>query len=152
MEKEKEQVETTVTVPNGGKEKEVEETKTEVEKTEKPEAEEAEAVEETKAEETEAKAEEETEVEQPQVQQTEPFGNGIAIEELVTKDQLAERLSAIEAKLTAFVEENKSLKEQLSGMKDKYENKDFGNMQRKGLPEKDKYAESSFEEYSKQFM
>ena len=73
--------------------------------------------------------------EQPeQVQETEESGNGIRIEDVVTKEMLAERLAAFEAKLDAIVKENQDLKNQLSskddelnGMKDKYENKDFGN-------------------------
>ena len=95
----------------------------------------------------------------PQVEDTEPQGNGIPIEELVTKDMLAQRLAAFEAKFNAVVKENQDLKEQLSskseeldGMKDKYENKDFGNFQKQGMQVKDKQANSSFDEYSKQFM
>lgn len=121
-----------------------------------------EKVEETKEKVEDAKnPEEETDKENPteQVVETEPVGNGIRIEDLVTKDMLAERLSAIEAKFNAVVKENSDLKEKLSardteleGMKDKYENKDFGNFQRQGLQVKDKEANSSFEEYSRQFM
>lgn len=95
----------------------------------------------------------------PQVEDTELQGNGIPIEELVTKDMLAQRLQAFEAKFNAVVKENQDLKEQLSskseeldGMKDKYENKDFGNFQKQGMQVKDKQANSSFDEYSKQFM
>ena len=72
---------------------------------------------------------------------------------------LAQRLSALEAKFDAVVKENNDLKEKLSskseeldGMKDKYENKDFGNFQRQGVMTKDKSANSSFDEYSKAFM
>ena len=95
----------------------------------------------------------------PQVEDTEPQGNGIPIEELVTKDMLAQRLAAFEAKFNAVVKENQDLKEKLSskseeldGMKDKYENKDFGNFQKQGVQVRDKQANSSFDEYSKQFM
>lgn len=95
----------------------------------------------------------------PQVNETEPQGNGVRVEDLVTKDMLAERLAAFEAKFNAVVKENQDLKEQLSskseeldGMKDKYENKDFGNFQKQGMQVKDKQANSSFDEYSKQFM
>jgi hypothetical protein len=108
------------------------------------------------------KPDEETEKEnptEPVVENTEPVGNGIRIEDLVTKDMLAERLSAMEAKFDAVVKENNDLKEKLSakdeeltGMKDKYENKDFGNFQKQGMQIKDKEANSSFDEYSKQFM
>ena len=128
------------------------------------------AVKEEKTEETETdKKEEGTEEEttdaakeeptDPQVNETEPSGNGIRVEDLVTKDMLAERLSALEAKFDAVVKENSDLKEQLSnksdelkGMQDKYENKDFGGFQKQGIMDKNKYANSSFEEYSKQFM
>lgn len=122
-----------------------------------------EKVEETdKKEEPTAPTEEETAQEEPtapQVAETEPQGNGIDINDLVTKDMLAQRLSALEAKFDAVVKENSDLKEKLSskseeldGMKDKYENKDFGNFQRQGVMAKDKSANSSFDEYSKAFM
>ena len=95
----------------------------------------------------------------PQVSETEPQGNGVRIEDLVTKEMLAERLAALEAKFDAVVKENSDLKDELSskseeldGMKDKYENKDFGNFQKQGVQVKDKQANSSFDEYSKQFM
>ena len=39
----------------------------------------------------------------PQVEETEPVGNGLRVEDLVTKDMLAERFSALEAKLEAIV-------------------------------------------------
>lgn len=122
-----------------------------------------EKVEETdKKEEPTAPTEEETAKEEPtapQVEETAPQGNGIDINDLVTKDMLAQRLSALEAKFDAVVKENSDLKEKLSskseeldGMKDKYENKDFGNFQRQGVMAKDKSANSSFDEYSKAFM
>ena len=95
----------------------------------------------------------------PQVNETEPQGNGVRVEDLVTKEMLAERLAALEAKFDAVVKENSDLKDELSskseeldGMKDKYENKDFGNFQKQGVQVKDKQANSSFDEYSKQFM
>lgn len=122
-----------------------------------------EKVEEPKKEEPTAPAEEPTAQEEqptaPQVEDTEPQGNGIDINDLVTKDMLAQRLSALEAKFDAVVKENSDLKEKLSskseeldGMKDKYENKDFGNFQKQGVMAKDKSANSSFDEYSKAFM
>lgn len=86
-----------------------------------------------------------------QVQETEPQGNGILLNDLVTKDELKERLSAMEAKFDAIVKENQDLKNELSGMKDKYENKDFGNMQKQGVDAKQNQYET-FDEYSKQFM
>ena len=88
---------------------------------------------------------------QEQVQETEPTGNGVRIEDLVTKEELAERLSAMEAKFDAVLKENGDLKNKLSAMEDKYENKDFGNFQKQGMIEKDKQANSSFDEYVKQF-
>ena len=127
------------------------------------ETKEEEKVEEPKKEEPTAPTEEPTAQEEqpsaPQVEDTEPQGNGIDINDLVTKDMLAQRLSALEAKFDAVVKENSDLKNQLSskseeldGMKDKYENKDFGNFQKQGMQVKDKSANSSFDEYSKAFM
>lgn len=140
----------------------VDETKKVDETEEKSEApikeKETEKVDETKEKETET---EKSADEQPaqQVSEVEPVGNGLRIEDIVTKDMLAERLSALEAKFDAVVKENADLKNELSarndelnGMKDKYENKDFGNVYKQGVPTKDKYANDSFEEYSKQFM
>lgn len=123
-----------------------------------------EKVEETdKKEETAEPTEEETtkddEPTAPEVAETETQGNGIDINDLVTKDMLAQRLSALEAKFDAVVKENSDLKDKLSSsneelgaMKDKYENKDFGNFQKQGMQVKDKQANSSFDEYSKAFM
>lgn len=127
------------------------------------ETKEEEKVEEPKKEEPTAPTEEETAKDEeptaPQVEDTEPQGNGIDINDLVTKDMLAQRLSALEAKFDAVVKENSDLKNQLSSsneelgaMKDKYENKDFGNFQKQGMQVKDKQANSSFDEYSKAFM
>lgn len=87
-----------------------------------------------------------------QVQETETSGNGVRVEDLVTKDELADRLSALEAKFDAVLKENGDLKNKLSAMEDKYENKDFGNFQKQGMLEKDKQANSTFDEYAKQFM
>ena len=127
-----------------------------VEKDDKVEEKEEKTEEATETTEDTAKEEEPT---APQVEETEPQGNGININELVTKDMLAQRLSALEAKFDAVVKENQDLKDQLSskseeldGMKDKYENKDFGNFQKQGVQVRDKQANSSFDEYSKQFM
>lgn len=107
---------------------------------------------------TEKSADDETTA-APEVEQTEPTGNGIRIEDLVTKEELMERLAAFEAKFDAVVKENTDLKNQLSaakeetkGLKDKYENKDFGNFGRQGVIEKNKDANETFDSYSKQFM
>lgn len=108
---------------------------------------------------TEEEAAKDEEPTEPEVQTTEQQGNGVRVEDLVTKELLAERLAAFEAKFNAVVKENEDLKEKLSskseelnGMKDKYENKDFGNFQKQGVMQKDKLANSSFDEYSKAFM
>lgn len=102
---------------------------------------------------------EEPKTENPEVQEVEPVGNGVRVEDLVTKDELMERLSAFEAKFDALVKENTDLKDQLSksqeetnGLKDKYENKDFGNVSRQGVIEKDKSANETFDSYAKQFL
>ena len=87
-----------------------------------------------------------------QVQTTEETGNGVRIEDLVTKEELSERLSSLEAKFESVLKENGDLKNKLAEMQDKYENKDFGNFQRQGVAVKNKDANSSFDEYSKQFM
>lgn len=89
--------------------------------------------------------------------------NAIPINELVTKEDLTARLSAFEAKLDAVIKENQDLKDKLAqsqqdanDLRDKYENKDFGTLSRKGVAERDKSAESTFgetfESYSKRFM
>lgn len=87
-----------------------------------------------------------------QVQTTETAGNGVRVEDLVTKEELSERLSSLEAKFDAVLKENVDLKDKLSAMEEKYENKDFGNLQRQGVMEKNKEANSSFDEYARQFM
>lgn len=137
-----------------------EETKTDEVKQDKPD----DKVEDTEKKvevETDKKEEEPTKEEQtaPEVEETEPVGNGIRIEDLVTKDELMERLSAFEAKFEAVVKENTDLKNQLSaakeesnGLKEKYENKDFGNFGRQGVMEKNKDVNETFESYSRQFM
>lgn len=117
--------------------------------------------EQTKKEEVveEQTAKEEPKTETPEVQEVEPVGNGVRVEDLVTKDELMERLSAFEAKFDALVKENTDLKDQLAksqeetnDLKDKYENKDFGNISRQGVIEKDKYANETFDNYAKQFL
>lgn len=111
---------------------------------------------EEKAEDKEEKEETTEEETAPEVQETEPEGNGIRVEDLVTKDMLADRLSALEAKFEAVLKENEDLKNTVAGMKEKYEDKDFGNVQKSGALGQDKKANDtfaeSFEEYAKQFM
>ena len=100
-----------------------------------------------------------TETTTQEVQETEGVGNGVRVEDLVTKDLLAERLAAFEAKLDAVIKENQDLKDELSkaksetdGLKAKYEEKDFGGAHKNGTVAKDKDAEETFESYSRQFM
>lgn len=114
--------------------------------------------------ETETETETETPTEQPQtneprIEETPSEGNGISIDQVVTKDYLKEVIDGFTAKLDALFKENADLKEQLSKkdeeigtMKDKYETKDFGGNSKQGVMSKDKSANSTFEEYSKQFM
>lgn len=87
-----------------------------------------------------------------QVTETEATGNGVRVEDLVTKDELSERLSAMEAKFDAILKENGDLKNKLSQMEDKYENKDFGNFSKQGMIGKDKDANLTYDEYVKQFI
>jgi hypothetical protein len=132
-------------------EKKVEETEKVEDTKETTEAEnKGEEVEKTEEKETEVEKTEETPAEEetaPVVQEITEDSSaiGIAVGDLVTKEELMEKLSALEAKFDAVVKENEDLK-------DKYENKDFGNNVRKGVMEKDKIANSTFEEYSRQFM
>ena len=80
-----------------------------------------------------------------QVQEVEEKGNGISVNDLVTKEELAERFAALEAKFDAVVKENQDLK-------NKYENKDFGNYQKQGNIESEKPKYEDFDSYSKSFM
>ena len=72
---------------------------------------------------------------------------------------LTEALKSMEAKFDAVVKENQDLKDKLSqskqdadDLREKYENKDFGNFNKQGMIAKDKQANATFDEYSKQFM
>lgn len=96
------------------------------------------------SEEPEMQGEEPTEG-QPRVEGEQTAGNGIRLEDLVTKEELSVRLQALEAKYEAVIKENQDLK-------DKYENRDFGNFKKQGMVEKDNQANSTFDEYSKAFM
>lgn len=82
-----------------------------------------------------------------QVQETPPQGNGVRVEDLVTKEELAEKFAALEAKYEAVIKENIDLK-------NKYENPDFGNHQRQGLIPQDETQRQyeDFDSYSKKFM
>ena len=94
-----------------------------------------------------------------QVIDTPPTGNGVRVEDLVTIEMLNDKLSALIAKFDAVVKENSDLKDaldkkgdELSKMQDKYENRDFGGSQKRGMDNDSKYANDTFEEYAKQFM
>lgn len=90
---------------------------------------------------------------EPQVTEAEPIGNGMRIDDLVTKDEFADRIASLEAKLDAVIKENVDLKNQNSELKDKYEEKDFGVATKKGSLDKDDSTKySSFDEYSKNFI
>lgn len=104
----------------------------------------------TKSEEVEKPADDKEPTEQ--VEELANEAEGIRIEDLVTKDVFEAKLAAFEAKFNAVVKENEDLKNKLSEMEDKYENKDFGNMSKQGVMAKDKDANSTFDEYSKNFM
>ena len=134
----------------------VEEKGEETKSTEKKE----EKVEETKEEPKEPT--EETSKEEV-VEEAEPVGNGIRLEDVATKDYVAERIDALKAMFEAVVKENQDLKEKfakengdlkekLSFMEKKYEDSDFGDLSRQGVMAKDKDANSTFDEYSKKFM
>jgi hypothetical protein len=153
------QEEATKKVEADNKEVETDKTDIETEKTENGEN--AEKVETTEKMEETPNGDTDTmeEAQVSKVEQTEETGNGVRVEDLVTKDLLTEKLAALDAKLEAVIKENSDLKKQLAdkdgelnGMKDKYETKDFGNFQKQGLHEKDKHANSSFDEYAKAFM
>lgn len=92
------------------------------------------------------------------VQTSEEAGNGVSIQDIVTKADLAAAIAAIDAKFKAVVKENEDLKDQITGYQDKYEKKDFGTAARPGVMPKDPSAndkvtsyQKSFEEYSKDF-
>lgn len=93
------------------------------------------------------------------IAETTPDAVGIPVEELVTKEMLTESLAAITAKLDAVLKENTDLKDKLNsvtserdGLKTKYEEDDFGDFSKKGIPAKDTSANDTFDEYSKKFM
>jgi hypothetical protein len=75
----------------------------------------------------------------------ETSANGLRIEDIVTKTELADRLAALEAKLESVIKENQDLK-------DKYEKQDFGTESGKGVITKDNQAEDTFAAYAKNFM
>lgn len=103
-------------------------------------------VEETKDEQNQDEVQDEVqETQEEQVTET-TQGNGVRVEDLVTKDELAERFAALEAKFEAVVKENQDLKQ-------KYENQDFGTQQKQGNYDTENSPKyESFESYSKGFM
>lgn len=135
-----------------------------------------EKVEETK--ETEQKTEEKVDEkpneqeqgeEQPVVEETKSQVNAISINDIMTKDDFNARFNALEDKINALIQENSQLKEQnaqlldgknnaekeAQGLKDKYENTSFGNVNKQGeinTSQNTQKPYQSFEEYSRQFM
>ena len=101
-----------------------------------------------------------------QVVEVEETGNARPIEDYALKEDVMQLIQALNAKLDAVVKENSDLKEklagkddelhnkenELNGMREKYENKDFGNTQKQGIMTKDKSANETFEEYAKSFL
>lgn len=142
MDKEKETVETTETEKTEVK---ADETAKEPEKDATAETKKDETVEETAKETTEETAENPEETGEPVVEETPTTGNAVRVEDLVTVDQLKDALSALEAKLDAIVQENKTLK-------DKYEETDFGAPAKKGVDGSKGEPMESFDSYAKKFM
>lgn len=112
-----------------------------------------------KPQEQDVPQEQEQAQEQPSVQEETSEANGIRIEDVVTKDILADAISALSAKLDAIIDENKALKEKLATseqenkeIKDKYEVGDFGTQSPKGVQTKNVSANETFDDYAKQFM
>lgn len=84
---------------------------------------------------------------------------GIDVNDLVTKSMLAERFAALEAKFDAVLKENEDLKNKLdeqnneiNGMKDKYENKDFGDIGSKNSVKSKESKVESYDDYARKFM
>ena len=92
--------------------------------------------------------------ENPKVEEIEEVKpNAIRVEDIVTKADLQEILSAFNAKLDAIIKENQDLKDANSKMHEKYEVGDFGNEIKNGtMNVKPASQYQSFDEYSKQFM
>ena len=89
----------------------------------------------------------------PQVLDVEESGNAVRVDDLVTKEELADKLAAFTAKYDAIVKENEDLKNKIGDFQKKYEEPDFGNYQRKGVETAtDKVPYQTFEDYSKNFM
>lgn len=111
-------------------------------------------VDETKKTDEEPRTEENTEEPaEPTVADTPESGNGMLVEELVTKEEMHEMFAGLNAKIDALLKENQDLKDENAKLREKYEdNGDFGTSVMQGVQAKSgKYAES-FEEYSKPYM
>lgn len=135
-------------VEDGNPVEKVEEEVKDEEKVEKEDKAEDENLDNEKTEEIKEEVKEEPveETADPIVQNEQPSTpNAVRVEDLITRDELTEKLQALSAKLDAVLKENEDLK-------NKYERKDFGNFQKKGVADPDRHANSSFEEYSKDFM
>lgn len=92
------------------------------------------------------------------VKETSDDVNAYSLDDLVTKEYLAQVLASLDAKISAVIANDELLKDSLDksesenhGLKQKYEEKDFGNTVRKGTPEPDRKANETFDDYSKQF-
>ena len=81
------------------------------------------------------------------------------VEDLVTKDDLASALSAIEAKMAALTKENEDLKQKLTEANEtadklhqKYEVGDFGGLTSKGATTNSRETGETFDSYCRNFM
>lgn len=145
------------TEPKETEAKATEEKTTEVEKVEENKDVENKVEEEAKTE--NVSQEEQPTEEQPKVEEETTTAVGIRVEDLATKDDLAQALSALNAKLDALINENTQLKDKLAesesenkGLKQKYEEGDFGTNYKQGMTTKNEAANETFEEYSRKFM
>lgn len=92
---------------------------------------------------------------QPQVTDAPTNGNGVRIEDLVTKDEVQALMASFEAKFAAVVKENQDLKAKNEELVAKYETPNFGGQARQGVAPQDqsvKGANETFDEYVKNFM
>lgn len=86
--------------------------------------------------------------------QVEGEGNGIRIEDVVTKDDLQNALNAFEAKFKALEKENSDLKDELAKSNtelSKFKNGDFGNNTQKAPYVDNKAHYESFDDYAKNY-
>ena len=120
-----------------------------------------------KTEETDKKEEKSEEENKPaeeqpsdEVQEVSNTAEGLTIDQIATKDMVNERFSALEAEIDAILKENAKEKsesakkdDELNGMKEKYENSDFGTAQKKGMPSDMNKASSGslFDDWMQQY-